>query len=248
MSARVEAGTNVVITLRDLFVANPPGYPPGDAVRVDVFRARVDRRSLREDPIRILDAELSLPELDWVVDPGGRANWETIRDRLSGADGRPPAPRSPAATSLRPPPRAAPPSPDAASAPPPPAAPAGEYVIDRVTVRVGQVRYTDLGPTRKGKPPEERMVAIDSDYTLRNVSDLDAAGEELAAGLMVKAAPRLLMDELSRSLSESGDGGDLGKAAAQILADPKAAEAAANLLEQLFSVPAPPPPPPAGQR
>jgi hypothetical protein len=121
-------------------------------------------------------------------------------------------------------------------------------VIDRVTVRVGKVRYTDLGPTRKGKAPDERSLAIDADCTLRNVTDLDAAGDELAAGLMAKAAPRLLMDEMTRSLSESADSGDLGKAAAQILADPKATEAAAKLLEQFFSAPAPSPPPPAGQR
>lgn len=234
---------------RGVTVCNPPGFPAGDAVRIEEFYVEYDRRTLFGGPAHLVEIRLDLPRLVIVRNENGESNFgrlgEIMQRRQKEIERRR-RPRGPPPVS---PPRTGPdasaaPAPDAPvgvettsvaateaeagvgaangagsgaeevgtdptaamtngpATPAPPAEP--DYRIDRLTVKVGTIEMQTL--RGGGRPPEVRTMELKVGHTVQDVTDIQAAAQEIGIAFLIQAAP-VLMDEAERLMGESGAGG-----------------------------------------
>lgn len=61
-------------TIRGLTIANPPGFPPGEAFSLGEITVRLDLSSMRDDPFVVEEAVIREPVVLIVVSPSGETN------------------------------------------------------------------------------------------------------------------------------------------------------------------------------
>lgn len=202
------------VRIHGMTIRNPPGFESGEAIRFREIFIAYDRSALWRREPRFKQIVIDMPQLVMVRNAGGELNWERIGAEVSrrtknpaGAGGT--VPQQPGESPGMP-------SDPGTEGPQPgtpggrPATPAPAYKVDEFVVRIGAIEMRDF---RSGKPdPDVRRMDLGFEHTVRDVTDFNAAGQEIGGMLLIRAAPILLMsaiDELSRA--SSGDGGALLK-------------------------------------
>ena len=134
------------LELRGLVITNPPGFPRKDFVEVREFRADAQLFSLFGHRPVINDLVVNVAVVSLVKDQRGRINTRVYQEGLAG-----PSPEPPAAA----------------------AAPAREFLIKRLQVRLDRLVIADYS---KGKP-DVREFTLNFSHTYENVT----SAKQLAA-------------------------------------------------------------------
>jgi uncharacterized protein involved in outer membrane biogenesis len=186
------------VRILGMTVRNPPGFEAGEAIRFREIYAEYDRRALWSRRPHFRKIVIDMPNLIVVRNEKGEMNWQRISGEVSrrtqtleAATNAPPA-QEPKGGDIR--------------EPGPESEPAGPaYEIDEFIVRIGTVEMRDF---QTGKPqPTVRKMDLGFEYTVRTVTDFNAAGAEIGGALLVKAAPILLMSALDEAARSAGEGG-----------------------------------------
>ena len=74
-------------SIRGIRVANPAGFPPGDAFSLGEISITVDLASLTQSPIVVKSVVIGAPVVNAVVDEQGRTNLDVIRRNAETAGG-----------------------------------------------------------------------------------------------------------------------------------------------------------------
>jgi len=69
-------------TIRGITIANPPGFPPGDAFSLGEVTLRLDLSSMREDPFVVEEAVIREPVVRTVVSSSGGTNIGAIAKHI----------------------------------------------------------------------------------------------------------------------------------------------------------------------
>ena len=198
------------LRLTGLAVGNPAGYPTGNAFRVEDFYIRLAPGAFKGPTNQIEEIRLNISEVSVISKPNGRNNFkdlfEPATQYLSSATAAPSAPGRSGE-----PPESFPANP----APSEPAQPgaiepsdvqaeiqgvmaeyAGEkpFRIGALTLRMGVV---DVRTERDaGKKPKQQHIEINGEHTIHDVTDLEAAQQELGSAMLIRAMPSLLHDAM----------------------------------------------------
>ncbi len=186
------------VRILGMTVRNPPGFEVGEAIRFREIYAEYDRRALWSRRPHFRKIVIDMPKLIVVRNEKGEMNWQRLSGNLSrhtqaaGAETNAPSAQEPKGGDAR--------------EPGPVSEPAGPaYEIDEFVVRIGTVEMRDFDV---GKPdPTVRAMDLGFEYTVRDVTDFNAAGAEIGGALLVKAAPILLMSALDGVARAAGEGG-----------------------------------------
>src|SRR5579863_1490725 len=145
----------LAIRAEDFALGNPPGFPPGDALRVRRIDAELDAGALWNHRIVIRSLDVDEPAITLLSGPQGRWNLESPRRASSGTD-RLSAERGLTAPWMRV---------ERASLVSPPAFSLG--AISEVNIEGGHVTVADLGPS--GEPGSTQVEATGVSSQLRQV-------------------------------------------------------------------------------
>lgn len=85
VSISLQEGRGSVTGVR---VANPAGYPSGDAFSLQQASLTIDLASLTQDVIVLEDVTVEGPVVNYIRDPSGKANFDVIMENLQKSDGR----------------------------------------------------------------------------------------------------------------------------------------------------------------
>ena len=186
------------VRILGMTVRNPPGFESGEAIRFREIYAEYDRRALWSRRPHFRKIVIDMPNLVVVRNAKGEMNWERIGGEVSKRTQTPQTEtNAPPATGPR----------GGGDDKPVPAAEIDEppYRIDEFVVGIGSVEMRDF---RDGKgAPDTRKMDLGFQYTVRDVTDFNAAGAEIGGALLVKAAPILLMSALDEAARAAGKGG-----------------------------------------
>jgi hypothetical protein len=180
-----------------LSVENPPGYPAGEAIRVEEFFAEIVPGSIGSGTNHFREIRLVIPELIVLEDGQGGSNLKVLSERMKPGPepalapesaGRPVSALPVAPTNSV----SAGPAPAPAGKPAPAAAsnPGTPILIDALTVKLGVLEYRF--PEKNGVRRPPRRIVINGDTTVRNVTNLDRASGEIAMTFFLQAAPEFL--------------------------------------------------------
>jgi len=187
------------VRILGMTVRNPPGFESGEAIRFREIYAEYDRRALWSHKPRFRSIVIDMPKLVVVRNEKGEMNWERISGEVSKRTQTAQAETN------------APPATGPKGGGDDKHVPASEideppYRIDEFVVRIGAVEMRDF---RGGKTePVTRKMDLGFEYTVRDVTDFNAAGAEIGGALLVKAAPILLMSALDEAARAAGKGAD----------------------------------------
>jgi uncharacterized protein involved in outer membrane biogenesis len=70
-------------TITDLTIANPKGFSPANVFRLGEIHIRLDRGTLRKNPLVIDELTIVAPQVHFEVDPKGESNVDVIRRNLA---------------------------------------------------------------------------------------------------------------------------------------------------------------------
>lgn len=171
------------VQVRGLILTNPPGYPVSEALSVEDITLRYNRRSLFTDTVILPELSVSLNHLVMVCNEAGQSNldgvvgdsFEGIWPRRTGGGGEAPEVS---------------PSPAPAPAPPRAGRPEKNIAIDKLTVKIGDVKLIDH--YRRGDKPMTVVVPLNYQRTFTNVTNLNALGQVIGMDIGLRAAPHLL--------------------------------------------------------
>lgn len=145
--------------LRNLTVANPPGFSQAPAVRLDEVRVSVDGTSLGADVLVLDEVKIVAPHVFFEVDAKREANLDVIRRSVEDYDDR----RGGVVVAATPQPNVSPPP---APAPAQQSTKQPRVIIKRLSINGGQVEIdaTALGGKRKMvELPDTEVVGIGAD-------------------------------------------------------------------------------------
>lgn len=202
------------LRLEDLAVANPRGFPGGDAFRIRELYIEYDRAGTTAAETRLRELRLNIAQVALHRRADGVSNFDELLRSLPAERPAPP-PRSPGsrpapaldtepaepeddrpAESSEPRAKSPPPrSPDERPAPkpaPPPAPKAPPhpqtYRIERLTVILGTLEFQDLSAGAGG--PALR-IPLNRTYVFTNVTDIATVSDQLLFALTLAATPQL---------------------------------------------------------
>lgn len=181
-------------------IRNPPGYPAGEALRIEELYIELDRSKWGGETNQFKEIRLDIPRLVMVFNEEGDNNFSAIGAQISrqqAALNEKKQPSAPSAESVSPPgplpdTEAVPPgaSPPVFGGEPAPTAESKPVFIENVTLKIGVLEVQQWDGAEGAAATES--LPIDFQYTLHHVSDLDAAGKEIGLALLVQAAPALM--------------------------------------------------------
>lgn len=206
-------------------VANPKGFPKGDAVRIRELYIEYDRAGSTPRETRLRELRLNLEQVAMIQRPDGTTNFDELMrtlpqerppPRRASRQPPPPPPASPTPPGESAPPASseetatpsAPPPPDSGEVPSPRAPappvetvqppPPKTYRIERLAVTVGAVEFRTLLPNSDEKP---LRITLNRTYVFTNVTDVAVVSNQLLMAMTLAATPQLF-EEMLRGLMQ----------------------------------------------
>jgi len=200
------------VRIMGMTIRNPPGFEKGEAIRFREIYAEYDRRALWSRRPRFRRIVIDMPNLVVVRNEKGEMNWERISGEVQKRI-------QPSTVETNAPPTPPPEAPGGTGTVPKDAPAGPPYEIEEFVVRIGAV---EMRTFETGQPkPNVRRMDLGFEYTVRDVTDFNAAGAEIGGALLVKAAPILMMSALDGVARAAGEGtsnlNGLGKEAKSLL-------------------------------
>jgi hypothetical protein len=125
------------VLLRGVTVENPAVFGPRDFIRLQAFEADAQMFTTLRQRVVLDEVRIDLPLLAIVTNTDGTTNLDLFRERMGG--GMEPTGRTPAR----------------------------KFLIKRLHVRVGELRFINL----TARQPRERSMQLDFEHTFENISD-----------------------------------------------------------------------------
>jgi uncharacterized protein involved in outer membrane biogenesis len=201
------------LEIEGLVLANPPGFPEGEAIRVSRLQAVASWRSLLPGVTRLRQVVLEVPNVTMVRRRDGTTNLEAyVRRHTPGivAFGNPRGadtdPGQAAEERGKPSPAAVPPvsSADAAPAAHPAASPSAPALgIGELRLHLGTLRVLDY--SLGGELPFQFACQVNQEHVLRDVTHLEQAIDQLTADLLGSVMPATFKEVVGLGLAPAAD-------------------------------------------
>lgn len=181
------------VVLRDIRVLNPEGFPEGAALDINEVMIRYNLPSLLTRNVRLPEVLLDVKEVVMITNEQGTINLQQVAPQPS-----PDAPRPQVASPPAPPAGTDEPAviePDRAPvAQPEPQRdpkPARELIIEKLTLRLGEIHMHDYS---RGGDPHERTYRLNFERSFEDVTDTDSVVQALMVDLAFAMGPQLMRD------------------------------------------------------